>query len=99
MSGVLPRQVLHVRGACIQVTLQCQERGGLLAELWQGLHRLVHAALAACEAARLSLASNTATSQSLQAAMPVVQDQFFRCERLSGCHPNCPRSISQVKRL
>lgn len=85
-------QKFHARAACLQVTLQCQERGRLLAELWQGLHCLVHAALAACEAARLSLASDTATTQSLQAAMPVVQDQFFRCEQLSDCHVNRPRS-------
>lgn len=49
-----------------------------MAELWQGLRCLLTAALAACDAARLSFASNTATSQALQAAMPVLQDQYFR---------------------
>ena len=63
---------------CVQVTLQCQERGQLMAELWQSLQALVSAALAACEAARLGLASNRATSEALQAAMPVVQDHYVR---------------------
>ena len=49
-----------------------------MAELWQSLQSMVNAALAECEAGRLGLASNSATSQALQAAMPVVQDHYVR---------------------
>lgn len=48
-----------------------------MAALWQSLQTLVSAALAACTAARLDLATSSATSAALQAAMPVVQDQYI----------------------
>lgn len=49
-----------------------------MAELWQSLQSLVNSALAACEGARLGLATTAATTQALQAAMPVVQDHYVR---------------------
>ena len=58
---------------CLQVTLQCQDRGKLMAELWQGLQCLVTALLANCETARLSLSSSAGSREGLQAAMPVLQ--------------------------
>lgn len=70
---------------CVQVTLQCQERGQLMAELWQSLQTLVSATLAACEAARLGLASDRARSEALQAAMPLVQDYYLR-QALNALH-------------
>lgn len=49
-----------------------------MADLWQGLCALTAASLADCEAAQLKLVAGSATSEALQAAMPVVRDQYTR---------------------
>lgn len=56
-----------------------------MAALWQSLQILVAAALGACEAARLDLATSSATSAALQAAMPVIQDLYIRYGLMHTC--------------
>ena len=49
-----------------------------MGDLWQGLCALTAASLADCEAAQLKLVAGLATTEALQAAMPVVRDQYTR---------------------
>lgn len=56
----------------VQVKLQCHDRGNLLADLWTGMQTLVHLSVADAKAARIELASCAASTEALQAAMPVL---------------------------
>ena len=49
-----------------------------MADLWQGLCTLTAASLADCERAQLKLVAGLATTEALQAAMPVVRVQHTR---------------------
>ena len=62
----------------MQVRLQCQDRGNLMADLWSGMQLLVQSTLGDSEAARLKLASCAASEQALQAAMPLLLQEHSR---------------------
>lgn len=62
----------------MQVRVQCQDRGSLLADLWAAMQMLVQASLADSKAAQVKSASCTASNGALQAAMPLLLAQHNR---------------------